>query len=336
MLKIWRLKAPSFLQALHFVISTGCSVSPFIVDVFMSDTNELSNSLNVTGNYTTDIMTKPNISPGDFEVVYNSSQTNKSYSSASDRDRVFHSDLLYPYMITAFIFVVAGVIFAWTLILDIWHFRKGSMPRRDSFLKQQKENVGPVRNKPILVMLLIYTMIYGGLESTYGGWVLAFSVKYLHFTFGKAALIATTFWASFAGGRAISIVTAKMFSSESVTCVSLSISVVALLVNTVACTLHPSVMWVCSVVLGLSFAPLFGNCISYSHHELNISARATTAFVFFLFLGFMAMPALVGFLFARYTPMLFLHVLTAGSICITLIFFSTIMYKRFVKKNRDN
>ena len=338
MIKIWRLKAPPFLQALHFIISFGSSISPLIVDIFVSDN---SGDVNVTlDNHTHNILSETE-SNGMLGIMYNKSTPiyEADYLDVNSSN-VFHftdsyaSELLYPFMITSVSFILAAVVYSWTICIDVINNRKKSLTRVDSFLRQQKEKTEPIKNKAIFVTLLIYLLIYGGLECTYGAWILAFCVKHLNINFETAALISTAFWASLAGGRAISIITTKLFSTVSITCLCLSMSTVALAVETYACEIHPAVIWVCSIAVGMSFAPLFGNCISFSQKELNTSGRATTVFVLFLYLGFMGMPALVGYLFATYTPMYFLYILTAGSTTITLMFFGVVIYNNHIKARK--
>lgn len=235
--------------------------------------------------------------------------------------------LFVPYLVTACIIFVGGLSFIYSLVLDIMKFKK-SINRADSFIQQQKEQSQPIKNKWILGLLMGFFLIYGGMEFTYGSWILAFTVKYLGTSFEVGTLVCTCYWGSLAGGRAIAIITSKIFNPEFLNCVNLILATTSLTVLTFACDLHGSVVWVCSVLTGLSFSSLFGNCLVYSQRELNVTGRMTGLFVLCLYIGFMIMPAVTGVLFAKFTPMFFPYIMLGGAVTITAIFMFIVYYTR--------
>ena len=332
MLKTWRLRTRPFLQALHCVISVGASISPLIVKAFVTD--NLNSS--TTSNLTTEGEDPDQLVKQDYMQSSNSS--NSLYSTLVHHHTsitespvtVSQMQLFYPFLTGGLFAVSAAILFAVLLVVDVQkHLKKstGVEGSVKSFIKLQEENLGTLKHKLILVLMVLITMIYGGMEYTYGSWILTFSVKHLGVSFQTAASITTAYWSSFAGGRALSVFTAKFISPVKTLIVSFVSSTVALVLLTLLSTAHIAVVWVCSVVIGVTFAPIFGNCLTFTQKEVNMPSRMTTLFVFMLYLGFIGMPALVGFLFTSFSPIAFLYVVAVGGVLNSTIFAAVLFYR---------
>ena len=349
MLKIWRLKTRPFTLAMQFVLSVGGSLSPLLVDAFVTDKLDQGQVNNNTLN--TDISTTESInisssyisSASDNISMITEIITNATMNKTAS---VTSMQLFYPFVIAGLTTTIATLLFAGIVVANIWQFinqglGSGTASGNSSkaatvknFVKLQEEHLGPMRHKALLIILAVLTMIYGGMEYSYGSWILAFCVKYLEISFQKAALISTSFWASVAAGRGLGAIMAKLFSPAVTILFCLYVSTVALIIFTFACTLHIAVAWTCSIVVGLCFAPILGNCFAFSQEEFNMPSRMTTLFVFMLYLGFILMPALIGYLYTAYTPLAFLYVVTVGGVFIALIFSGILLYRQFCIKRR--
>ena len=322
MVKIWNLKSPPFLQALHFITSFGSCITPLLVDLFVS---HLSDSMDETNSKDLGTVNASGISSQYLTSeghLFNGSR-NGNFSLTDEEVVLYFSGLpviFFPYLAAAVIMLCAGMVFTFVFFRNFLTLKKMGLSRVDSFLQKQQENDKRVRSKPILILLFIIVFIYGGLECTYGAWILTFVVKYLGESFQTAALITTAYWASLSGGRAISIILTKLIRQQHLILICFTVSFVTFLVPVLACKTSVVITWLATVFIGVPFAPIFGNLIAFSQIKLNARSQVTTMFSLVQYVGFMSLPALVGFLIGTYSPMCFLYISLAGSCCIFLLF----------------
>ena len=184
--------------------------------------------------------------------------------------------------------------------------------------------------------MAVFCGVYGGMEITYGSFILTFVVQCLGAEHESASLILTCYWGSLAAGRAVSIVTSKFVRADVMIALNLTSATLALIVLTFLCDYHLTISFVCSVVIGVSFAPVFGNTIAYCQQVLRISGRQTSLLVVSLYIGFICMPGIVGYLFTSFTPMLFLYILLVASLIASSLYVIIKVYERNVSQETAN
>ena len=327
MLKTWRLRTRPFTQALHCIISVGATISPLIVRSFVT----LDRSSNITAHV-------DNTSVDYYANTTDLPMTDVLDISTQSPQTVGSMQLFYPFFIGTLFTIVAAVFYTLLLVVDIRRYSKSRKANRalmKSFIKHQGEDRKKLQNVGIMAVMVVIVMVYGGMEYTYGSWIIMFSFKYLGVSFSTASFIASVYWGSFAGGRALSIVTAKFISPAKTLAGCFVLSTTALVLLTFLCTAHIAVTWTCSVIIGATFAPIFGNCLTFTQKEVNMPSNMTTVFVFSLYLGLTAMPALVGYLFTSVSPITFIYVVTVGGVIISTLFAAVLTYRQcFIRRNR--
>ena len=99
-MKTWKLKSAPFLQALHFLISLGSSISPLLADWFLSmEAPDDDGNMNSTDD--THIVDYSQNTTEDYEILYNLSMDtgfeNRTSPPFSSKSIYSTENLLYPY-----------------------------------------------------------------------------------------------------------------------------------------------------------------------------------------------------------------------------------------------
>ena len=172
----------------------------------------------------------------------------------------------------------------------------------------------------ILVLLFFFYFLYSGMEVTYGGLIMTFSVKYLGWSKAEGTLLTSVFWGSFALSRGISIFfgvclsPALMLIGDLVmTCLSLAGLVMALDSNHI-------ILWFCTAVLGAGMASIFPTGITWAERYMRMTGKATSVLVVGSALGEMFMPALTGYLFETKGPMWLLYIMLGAGLLSAVLY----------------
>ena len=245
-------------------------------------------------------------------------------------------EIVYPYIIAGIVMMIASAAFAVMLALELISSHKAaSKGIHQEVRKSQAEKDDEVyKNKSHMVfksLVIAFCMVYGGMECTYGGFILTFAVEYLGTSFETATLITTAFWGALAGGRVLAIILVRFLKPHHVISGCLVLATTAIVTLTFACNTHIMVSIICSALIGTSFAPIFANMVSYSQTVVPVTGRDTSWFAFGLYMGFVFMPAAVGFLFTRYSPMLLLYIMAGAAFTTCGLFVCVLVFaKNFV------
>ena len=171
-----------------------------------------------------------------------------------------------------------------------------------------------------LVLLFIFYFLYVGMEVTYGGLLLAFTVKQLKWTKKQGTRVTSVFWGSFAASRGISIFIARCCSPTVMLIMDLVFTNVALAALVMTLDSHASVIWYASALLGFGMASIFPTGITWAERYMEVTGKSTAVFVIGSALGEMCMPALTGFLFEAKDPMWLLYVMLASAVVCIVVY----------------
>ncbi len=172
----------------------------------------------------------------------------------------------------------------------------------------------------ILILLFIFYFLYVGMEVTYGGLIMTFSVKYLDWSKSEGTMLTSVFWGSFAVGRGLAIFLAKCLSPAIMLIVDLVLSCLALGGLVMALDSNHFVLWLCTAMLGVGMASIFPTGITWAERYMRVTGKATAVFVVGSALGEMALPALTGFLFQSAGAMWLMYVLLGCGIVSAVIY----------------
>lgn len=172
----------------------------------------------------------------------------------------------------------------------------------------------------ILVLLFFFYFLYVGMEGTYGGLVMSFSVQYLHWTKAEGTLLTSLFWGSFALGRGISIFAGVCMSPALMLIADLVMTCLALAGLVLALDSNSMVLWFCTAVLGAGMASIFPTGITWAERYMLVTGKATSVLVVGSALGAMIVPAMTGYLFETKGPMWLLYIMLGAGLLAAILY----------------
>ena len=145
---------------------------------------------------------------------------------------------------------------------------------------------------PVAIMVVCF-ILYVGAEVGYGDWVYTYAVKRGFETEVTGNFLASAFWGSFTLGRIFGIWVSTRLRPllilylDFAGCV-LSMALISLFRDSTA------VLWVGSVLLGVSLASIFPTFITLSEERMHVTGSITGWFLAGASLGGMTIPVLIG------------------------------------------
>ena len=238
------------------------------------------------------------------------------------------SPILLPYFMPAI-----GLLLAVMIYIAMVIFERDGTDKHDSKAREQDTNVSEEKTKVplfLVAILMLFTLLVGALECTYGGWIVAFVIRYLNDSYTNAATASTCFWGANALGRGVSVITTKIFKLKHILGVHLLLLTLSITLLIIACDQHIVVTWLCSLLYGFSLAPLLGLLMMYCNKFVPLPEWLISLIHCNLYVGFMVVPALVGYLFAKYTPLFLLYGLLFCIAIMLMLFAILCIYERKV------
>ena len=172
----------------------------------------------------------------------------------------------------------------------------------------------------ILILLFIFYFLYVGMEVTYGGLIMTFSVQYLDWSKAEGTMLTSVFWGAFAIGRGLAIFLAKCLSPAIMLIADLVLSCLALGGLVMALDSNHYILWFCTAMLGIGMASIFPTGITWAERYMRVTGKAAAVFVVGSALGEMALPALTGFLFQSNGPMWLLYIMLGTGIASAVLY----------------
>lgn len=145
---------------------------------------------------------------------------------------------------------------------------------------------------PVAIMVVCF-ILYVGAEIGYGDWVYTYAVKRGFETEVTANFLASAFWGSFTLGRIFGIWVSTRLRPililylDLAGCI-LSMALISLFRDSTA------VLWVGSILLGISLASIFPTFITLSEERMHVTGTITGWFLAGASLGGMTIPVLIG------------------------------------------
>jgi fucose permease len=151
----------------------------------------------------------------------------------------------------------------------------------------------PVDNK-LLALLVIFFFLHVGAEISYAGWIFDYAVDVgLINSPTLALLLNSAFWGAFTLGRLLAIPAAIRLRPSTI----LLGGLVGCLVSLTAILGWPTssvAMWLGTIGMGLSIAPMFPTSINLAERRMAITGQVTSWFLVGASLGSMTVPWLIG------------------------------------------
>lgn len=204
--------------------------------------------------------------------------------------------------------------------------------------KPKETNKLSLRNLFILGLITVFLFLYVGNESGYGAYLHTYATLHLNYSKDIAAYLNSLFWASFAFGRmcgiplSILLTPLQMIFSDLIGCI-VSLALLTILNKS------KLVLWIGSVLFGLSVASIYPSAIAYTERHISITGKRMSVLVVGGAAGDAVIPLLIGSSFKskQIGSLGFMIISLSVVILASLLFVFIVLYVRHQpKKESDN
>ncbi len=188
-------------------------------------------------------------------------------------------------------------------------------------------------DRRLLALTVVFLIFQVGTEISFGGWIASYAVAVDLTSKAGAAYLSFAFWGAFTLGRLLSIPVALRLRPS----VILFGGLVGCLLSLVIILLwpdSPTVLWLGTVGVGLSVAPLFPTTISLIERRMAITGWVTGWFFVGASLGSMSIPLLIGQMFEPIGPQAAMIIILIDTLLALGIF--VVIRLRFPRVNSDS
>ena len=159
----------------------------------------------------------------------------------------------------------------------------------------------------IIFLFVLFFLTAMGAEQSFGGWIYTFAVSADLATVPAAALLTSAFWGAFTLSRLGSILVANRLSTRAYVVISLMGCTLSLLLLNLLRFLGEGnlgvmVLWLGTILFGISIAVVFPLMLSYAGERTQIFGQVTGLFFVGLSVGGMLIPWLIGQFFETAGP----------------------------------
>ena len=175
----------------------------------------------------------------------------------------------------------------------------------------------------IVVLIAAVLLLYVGAKSSMGGWIYTYATATGLSNEAQAAYLTSLFWGTFTAGRLLSIPLVRQFSPRA----TLIAAWGGCLASAGAMVLLGDVrlaLWLGTIGVGLSMAPIFPTMISFGERRMPITGQITSWFFVGGSLGGMTLPWLIGQLFESIGPRATMSTILAD-LALATVTFGTLM-----------
>ena len=189
-------------------------------------------------------------------------------------------------------------------------------PMRTRLATVERSHAGGARTMHVAVICAFF-FAYVAMETGFANWIHTYVEQIEYGDAGTATGVTSMFGFGFALGRLAAMWTARHVSSGWTVAITTGMSVVASVLFVIFD--GPGLMlWIVTLLFGLTVAPQYASMLAYAESHLALSGRNTSAIVAASGIGGLLMPFIVGQLFDRVGPqslpptVLVLAILTAA------------------------
>lgn len=167
-------------------------------------------------------------------------------------------------------------------------------PRRPEEGGDVRGGRGLARSAALLVALAaLFYLLYAGIEHGFGDWIASYAQVRKMASAARAALLVSAFWAAITAGRFLAVPVSARVPPHTI----LAAALVGALLSVAVVLVWPSVGWVLwlgTVGLGLSLAPIFPTMLALMGRRAGVSAQAASWYFAGSGVGKMTVPWTIG------------------------------------------
>ena len=281
------------MQALHCIFGVGSLVAPLVSEPFLlkKADQEEERTTREPPEWTSQ------------SVAYSASVmlggSNASLESSTlYAGEVGESQVMYAYLISGVLMLLSCCAMTWTYLMG----DKSLILRKKPKLKTQqgspdeKEAIAKhhIVNIAFLVLLAIFFATYVTMDVVYGTFLMTFAVKQLGWSKTNGAAVTSAFMGVFTVGRGLGIVLVNFIRPSILLTADLILCVIFSVILTGFVNMHVSVLWICSVGLGLGMATVYATGFTWTETYTGVSGKVSALILAASAVGEMSGPAMSG------------------------------------------
>ncbi|XP_069132718.1 sodium-dependent glucose transporter 1-like [Argopecten irradians] len=226
------------------------------------------------------------------------------------------SKIQFSYTIIAALLLVNAIIF---LVLFCHDKGKGDL---DLMAQREKENY--VQNScvrlTILLVMFLFFLSYIGMETTYGGLIMTFTVEYMDWNKNQGAIVTAIFWGSLAAGRGFSIFIAGCCKPHCMLIIDLLMVIGGATMLSFVVNKYSFILWLGTLFLGLGMSSIFPTGLAWTEQYFRMTGKSTAVLVTGSALGQMIIPVATGYTIDKVNKMYLMYVVLILSVFCTVLF----------------
>ena len=198
--------------------------------------------------------------------------------------------------------------------------------------KDPKRDVSKLFVATVAGLFFFFNIFLAGIEVGYAGLLVTFAVNHLQWTKNHATWVTALQQAANCVVTASCIPVSRWVSPQKLVALDLVLLNVVLILEAVFVEQYPAVLWICTAGVGAGYAIVMPSSLTWLNSFLEVSGKLSSVYWAGYFVGFMAVPAISGWLFNHVHPLWFVY-MTLGCAVGMAIFF--IILSAVVLRNKN-
>lgn len=255
-------------------------------------------------------------------VVYNSTVVRHRKPASVESGDILEavtnmSRVQMAYLIIGAMLLVNGFLFCGLYCYD--RYKTDLSVYEDSYQGQDRFG-NPCKRYMIMSMMFLFFLAYIGMETTFGGLLMTFTVNFMGWTKDKGAIVTAIFWGSLAAGRGFSIFIANCFRPTCMLSVDISLMLVGSVLLSFGISYHSSVLWIGTLTLGFGMSSMFPTAVSWVDQHFKMTGKSTAILVMGSAMGQMVVPVTTGYFYEYYLKMSLMYACLSLSVLLSILF----------------
>lgn len=221
------------------------------------------------------------------------------------------------YLIIGAMLLVNGFLFCGLYCYD--RYKTDLSIYEDSYQGQDRFG-NPCKRYMIMSMMFLFFLAYIGMETTFGGLLMTFTVNFMGWTKDKGAIVTAIFWGSLAAGRGFSIFIANCFRPTCMLAVDVSLMLIGSVLLSFGISYYSSILWIGTLTLGFGMSSMFPTAVSWVDQHFKMTGKSTAILVMGSAMGQMVVPVTTGYFYEYYFKMSLMYACLSLSVLLSILF----------------
>ena len=188
-----------------------------------------------------------------------------------------------------------------------------------------------------VILIFTFYWMYCTMELTYTNYLTTYAVEELGWSKSTGATLSSIYWASYTFGRVVGIFIVKYISVEKLLLSSTTLTIASLLPIVFFVHVHDSIMWISTVLFGLSISTIFASGLTFANAYVPYAGGIGSIYGAGCVVGSITSPTIIAPLFNVYGMQTFVVVSFVSAIASFLVFLSAwLLGTKHGKRNEKN